>query len=157
MNDDIFERFPDMQPISSPPSLFGIYGIGTSIAGKRDVDEQTVTYVKTHCLTLLFIPLIAIGAYRVADAQTEGWYRAMRTNSSNSQTKRTRSHHQTGHALRKTSHCSCALTLRSNASHRSLPRWRKNTVVRWQAISSAPGSAPTLALLGLLHGRPGAV
>ncbi len=74
MNDDIFERFPDMQPISSPPSLFGIYGIGTSIAGKRDVDEETDTYVKTHCLTLLFIPLIAIGAYRVADAQTGGWY-----------------------------------------------------------------------------------
>ena len=74
MNDDIFERFPDMQPISSPPGLFGIYGIGTSIAGKRDVDEETDTYVKTHCLTLLFIPLIAIGAYRVADAQTGGWY-----------------------------------------------------------------------------------
>ncbi len=74
MNDDIFERFPEMQPISSPPSLFGIYGIGTSIAGNRDADEATGTYVKTHCLTLLFIPLIAIGAYRVADAQTGGWY-----------------------------------------------------------------------------------
>ncbi len=74
MNDDIFERFPEMQSISSPPSLFGIYGIGTSVAGKRDVDDATGTYVKTHCLTLLFIPLIAIGAYRVADAQTYGWY-----------------------------------------------------------------------------------
>ncbi|MHC4916596.1 MAG: hypothetical protein ACYTGB_14000, partial [Planctomycetota bacterium] len=35
---------------------------------------ETRTYVTTYCFSLLFIPLVALGAYRVADARGGGWY-----------------------------------------------------------------------------------
>ncbi|MBL8799787.1 MAG: hypothetical protein JNM56_38250, partial [Planctomycetia bacterium] len=70
---DWSEKFPEMQPIRSAPSMFTMNGIGTSIYGSRDYDEETGTYVKTHAICLLFVPVIAIGAYRVADAP-QGWY-----------------------------------------------------------------------------------
>ena len=41
--------------------------------GNRDYDPETGTYVKTVWATLIFIPILPLGAYRVADATT-GWY-----------------------------------------------------------------------------------
>ncbi|OWK46845.1 tetratricopeptide repeat protein [Fimbriiglobus ruber] len=73
MNDELRRRFPDMTPIQSAPGLSSINGIGTTIVGQRDHDAETGTYVKTHCFCVLFVPLIALGAYRVADAE-RGWY-----------------------------------------------------------------------------------
>eukprot|EP00913_Durusdinium_trenchii_P023324 g21902.t1 len=42
--------------------------------GARDHDLETGTYIKTHCLTFLFIPILALRSYRVADAESGGWY-----------------------------------------------------------------------------------
>lgn len=69
----IRQKFPAMKPIKSTPPLFGIYGFGLGLAGRRDLDPETGTYIKTHCLTALFIPVFALGAYRVADARDGGW------------------------------------------------------------------------------------
>ena len=69
----ISKYFPDLKPTSSP-ALISIYGCGFSMAGHRDNHPETGTYVKTHVLTIIFIPIMAIGAYRVADAPGGGWY-----------------------------------------------------------------------------------
>jgi hypothetical protein len=68
------QKFPEMQPVSRAPSLGTLNGVGTMMIGRRDFDEETGTYVKTHCFTFLFIPLLAFGAYRVLDAPGGGWY-----------------------------------------------------------------------------------
>jgi hypothetical protein len=70
---NLSEKFPDLQPIKSTPSLFTANGCGFAMSGSRDHDEETGTYIKTHCFTLILIPLIALRAYRVADAE-QGWY-----------------------------------------------------------------------------------
>ena len=70
---DLGEKFPGLQPISGPPKLFRVNGCGPAVYGRRDVDPETNTYVKTLCLAFLFVPVLALRAYRVADAQT-GWY-----------------------------------------------------------------------------------
>ena len=67
------ERFPDLQP-GRQPSLGNVYGIGSTLVGRRDFDPETGTYVKTNALAVFFIPLFSIGAYRVADAPGGGWY-----------------------------------------------------------------------------------
>jgi tetratricopeptide (TPR) repeat protein len=72
--DDIFARFPEMKPISGPPSLQTVNGIGSMAYGARDHDAETGTYVKTLWFTFVFIPLIPLAAYRVADAPGGGWY-----------------------------------------------------------------------------------
>jgi len=71
---DLNEKFPDLKPIEHPPSLMTLNGFGLAIYGARDKDEETSTFVKTHCVTLLFFPIIALGAYRVALAGNGGWY-----------------------------------------------------------------------------------
>lgn len=68
------EKFPNMRPLTTPPSLFRVNGIGVSVYGRRDPDEETGTYIKTLCICFLFIPLIPLAAYRVADAANGGWY-----------------------------------------------------------------------------------
>jgi len=72
--DNLRIKFPHLQPVKNPPSLMTMNGIGLSIYGKRDVDAETQTYVKTHVLCVVFIPLLALGAYRVADAGPRRWY-----------------------------------------------------------------------------------
>jgi tetratricopeptide (TPR) repeat protein len=68
------QRFPNMRPIRSVPSLSTVNGIGCMLLGGRDHDPETGTYVKTRCFCLLFVPLLSLGAYRVADAPQGGWY-----------------------------------------------------------------------------------
>ncbi|MDB6024181.1 MAG: hypothetical protein JWM68_404 [Verrucomicrobiales bacterium] len=70
---NLSEKFPKMRPIGSTPSLFTLNGIGAKVYGRRDYDLETNTYVTTHCFCVLFIPIFAMGAYRVADAE-RGWY-----------------------------------------------------------------------------------
>ena len=70
---NLFEKFPEMRPMTGVPSLATVNGIGFSVYGSRDYDQETGTYVKTHCFCFLFVPLIAFRAYRVADGQ-RGWY-----------------------------------------------------------------------------------
>jgi len=67
------QKFPEMQPVTKPPSLSTVNGIGTNVFGRRDFDQETGTYVTTMWLCLL-LPLLALRAYRVADAPNGGWY-----------------------------------------------------------------------------------
>ena len=66
-------KYPEMTPVTTPPSLHMFNGIGTTAYGQRDYDSETGTYVKTVCFAILYIPIFATGAYRVADA-AQGWY-----------------------------------------------------------------------------------
>ncbi len=71
---DFSERFPDLRPVSRVPGLFTFNGIGLAIYGARDHDAQTDSYVKTHCICFVFLPIFALGAYRVIQAPSDGWY-----------------------------------------------------------------------------------
>ncbi|VTR92417.1 hypothetical protein : Uncharacterized protein OS=Cystobacter violaceus Cb vi76 GN=Q664_07235 PE=4 SV=1 [Gemmata massiliana] len=73
-DDPLKERFPDLQPGKRPGSLSTVNGFGMGLVGRRDDDPETGTYVVTHVFRALFIPILAVGAYRVADAQGGGWY-----------------------------------------------------------------------------------
>ena len=69
------ERFPNMKPIGSAPSMFTLNGFGVGVYGSRDHDPETGTYVKTHCVCAIFVPLFCLGAYRVLkDPGGNGWY-----------------------------------------------------------------------------------
>jgi hypothetical protein len=68
------DRFPDMKPINGPPSLFTLNGVGLMVYGERDHDPLTGTYVVTLFFTIVFVPIFAFSAYRVAPAQEGGWY-----------------------------------------------------------------------------------
>lgn len=57
--------YQGMRRIRVPPSTFKFYGIGTTILGERDYDEQTRTHVVTRYFTFFFIPLFPIANYRV--------------------------------------------------------------------------------------------
>ena len=72
--DQLRMKFPQLTPIKTTPRLFRMNGCGMSVYGKRDYDAETQTYVKTYAICVLFIPLIALGAYRVVDARSGGWY-----------------------------------------------------------------------------------
>jgi hypothetical protein len=67
------DKYPEMKPVTKPPGMATVNGIGTMLYGSRDFDPESGTYVKTHCATLLYIPVLVLGAYRVADAP-QGWY-----------------------------------------------------------------------------------
>jgi hypothetical protein len=71
---DLSSRFPNLRPIHKVPSLGTVNGIGTAVYGSRDHDPETGTYVKTHGFVVLFVPIVSLGAYRVADAPQGGWY-----------------------------------------------------------------------------------
>ena len=67
-------RFPEMKPVRRQPALFTVNGIGTGMYGARGKDAETGTYVKTWCVCFVFVPILALAAYRVAAAQHGGWY-----------------------------------------------------------------------------------
>src|SRR5687767_13840449 len=71
---DLRKKFPDMTPGVAAPSMFQFNGCGVALYGSRDADEETGTYVATWCLSLVFIPILALRAYRVARAMNGGWY-----------------------------------------------------------------------------------
>jgi hypothetical protein len=68
------KRFPKMSPMNGVPSLSTINGCGLSLYGGRDHDPITGTYVKTHVFVMVFIPIFFLKAFRVADAESGGWY-----------------------------------------------------------------------------------
>ncbi len=57
---DLAEKFPHMRPCKKPPSLHLMNGCGMTVCGRRDYDEETGTYVKTHVFCLLLVPLVAL-------------------------------------------------------------------------------------------------
>lgn len=74
IEDILLRKFPNMRPGKSPPVLFRMYGCGFAMFGNRDVDYDTCTYIKSYGLTLLWIPIFSLSAYRVADAESDGWH-----------------------------------------------------------------------------------
>lgn len=68
------KKFPQMKKIKSTPGLFTFNGFGTSMSGKRDYDQETSTYVKSHVITALFVPICTLGSYRVTDVNEGGWH-----------------------------------------------------------------------------------
>jgi cellulose synthase operon protein C len=72
---EIEARFPHMRPMGFMPWMFRLNGCGVALYGARDQDAQTGTYIKTHAISLIFFPVFALGAYRVAKADGgEGWH-----------------------------------------------------------------------------------
>ena len=71
---DLSEKFPEMQPVKSAPSLFTLNGVGLGMAGRRDFDNETQTYLKSLCFVILFIPIFCFRTYRVTDSPGRGWY-----------------------------------------------------------------------------------
>ncbi len=55
-------------PIVSP-----LHGFGPRFFGERDFDQATGSYVANQWLTLLFVPIFPLGAYRVTDADGEAY------------------------------------------------------------------------------------
>ncbi len=55
-------------PIVSP-----LHGFGPRFYGERDYDPETGSYVANHWLTLLFVPIFPLGAYRVTDADFQSY------------------------------------------------------------------------------------
>jgi hypothetical protein len=71
---DFDEKFHDLRPLRSAPPLERAAGCGFGLYGRRDFDPDTGSYVKTYFFSLLYLPVIALGAYRVADAPDGGWF-----------------------------------------------------------------------------------
>ncbi len=74
LSDELRHKFPHLRVIKHKPTLHTINGIGCSVYGHRDWDAETRTYVKTYCFCVFFIPLVALGAYRVVEAGPKAWY-----------------------------------------------------------------------------------
>jgi hypothetical protein len=64
-------KFPDLRPIRSAPGLWNVNGCGLFFSGHRDYDAETGSSVRTRCLHILGIPVLALGAYRVVEADQE--------------------------------------------------------------------------------------
>jgi hypothetical protein len=64
---DLKKKFPLMTPSKSAPPLFRLNGCGLGLYGKRNLDQETGTYLTTLCFSLVFVPLLAFRAYRVGD------------------------------------------------------------------------------------------
>ena len=57
--------FGALKPISSAPSLSTINGVGFTLYGRSDYDQETNSYATTHYFVFLFIPIFPISRYRV--------------------------------------------------------------------------------------------
>ncbi len=55
------------------PSLWRVNGVGTGLYGRAGYDSIDKTYVKTRFITVLWVPLLPLDSWLVADAR-RGWY-----------------------------------------------------------------------------------
>ncbi len=55
----------ELQPIRSAPSLFTLNGFGFALYGSSDEDMDDDSYMTTHYLVFLFIPVAPMARYRV--------------------------------------------------------------------------------------------
>ena len=65
---------PDLEPITSAPSLFTFYGCGVKLYGNRDFSPESNSSVKTQFLTLFYVPLIPLKSYRVIEDGQQYYY-----------------------------------------------------------------------------------
>lgn len=66
-------KFPKMNRKFRSPSLTTFNGIGPRFVGERDFDHETSSWVTTQYFCVLFVPIFAMAAYRVASSQGGGW------------------------------------------------------------------------------------
>lgn len=65
-------RFPELRPLRSDPTLHHFLGFGLYLVGDRDFDVETQSFVRTLCLCVFYIPVLALRSYRVAP-RDDGW------------------------------------------------------------------------------------
>ena len=53
------------KPISSAPSQFSFYGLGTRLYGRKEVENFNNIYTKILYFTILFVPVMGLGKYLV--------------------------------------------------------------------------------------------
>ncbi len=51
--------------------MSSINGIGTTLYGKREVDQKDNSYITTEWFIFLFVPIFPIASYRVIKGKTE--------------------------------------------------------------------------------------
>jgi tetratricopeptide (TPR) repeat protein len=57
--------YSGLQPVTDPPPLATINGIGFALYGERDPDPITQSHIATYYFVILFIPIIPLACYRV--------------------------------------------------------------------------------------------
>ena len=70
---ELQDRFPELTPVSRPPTLITWNGIGSHLYGRSRVDEETGTHCVTQFLVVLFLPIFAPRSLRVAPSG-EGYH-----------------------------------------------------------------------------------
>ena len=63
----------NLEPITSTPGMFTLYGIGTRLYGSRDHDSRTGSYIATLYFVVLFIPIFPLACYRVIAQGDRSW------------------------------------------------------------------------------------
>ncbi|MBL4848485.1 MAG: hypothetical protein JKY65_23435 [Planctomycetes bacterium] len=63
--------YPELTPCGEP-ILLAPLGFGTSLWGRRD-ERADGSYIATHCLVALLIPVFALGAYRITLGGAGSW------------------------------------------------------------------------------------
>lgn len=58
-------KFPGVKRTASAPTLTLINGFGTRFSGTRDFDAETGSHVTTRVISLLFVPVLALDAWRI--------------------------------------------------------------------------------------------
>ena len=60
--------WPNLTPIERSPRLWSWKpGTGCTLLGRRGEDAETNTYVTSHVVTLVYVPVMILGSYRVRE------------------------------------------------------------------------------------------
>ena len=57
-----------LRPLPAAPSMHTVSGIGTTLHGHDDADDEAGTYVATLWVVFLRVPMLPLGQYLVSDA-----------------------------------------------------------------------------------------
>ncbi|MBY0228536.1 MAG: hypothetical protein K2W96_04570, partial [Gemmataceae bacterium] len=67
------DRFPTMRPLAEVPTVGTLAGCGLGLSGRREPDAESGSFVSSHCLMLLGLPVWALAAYRVQRSPRGNW------------------------------------------------------------------------------------
>src|SRR5581483_7094326 len=65
-----------LTPITSAPPLATLNGVGVRVYGQTDADRNDGTYIVTHYIVLVFIPIFPLRQYLVRDGAPSGGRRS---------------------------------------------------------------------------------
>ncbi len=66
--------YGDLEPVKAAPELRTINGCGARLYGRWDPDPDNESYTTIRYFTLLFVPILPLGRYRVIE-ESDGYYR----------------------------------------------------------------------------------